>query len=95
MHDKPSTLHPEFSPVWALLFLSLFLFSLCWSKEYKVWGSRWGWGGQERGPDLPPPDTAFYLFICCWAVLSRIWLFVTPSRLLCPWYSPGKNTGVG
>ena len=32
-------------------------------------------------------------------VLSRVWLFVThglrPTRLLCPWDSPGKNTGVG
>ena len=32
--------------------------------------------------------------------LSRVWLFVTPvdlwpSRLLCPWNSSGKNTGVG
>ena len=34
-------------------------------------------------------------------VLSRVWLFAIhgvakePSRLLCPWDSPGKNTGVG
>ena len=32
-------------------------------------------------------------------VLSRVWLFVNhvlwPTRLLCPWDSPGKNTGVG
>ena len=31
--------------------------------------------------------------------LSRVWLFVTPwttpTRLLCPWDFPGKNTGVG
>ena len=32
--------------------------------------------------------------------LSHVWLFVTPmelwpARLLCPWNSPGKNTGVG
>ena len=30
---------------------------------------------------------------------SHVWLFETPwtvaSRLLCPWDSPGKNTGVG
>ena len=39
--------------------------------------------------------------MCC--VLSRfshVQLFVTPwtlypARLLCPWNSPGKNTGVG
>ena len=31
--------------------------------------------------------------------LSRVWLFATPltvpTRLLCPWESPDKNTGVG
>ena len=31
--------------------------------------------------------------------LSRVWLFATPwtaaTRLLCPWDSPGKSTGVG
>ena len=31
--------------------------------------------------------------------LSLVWLFATPrtvpTRLLCPWDSPGKNTGVG
>ena len=26
---------------------------------------------------------------------SHIWLFATPARFLCPWDSPGKNTGVG
>ena len=26
---------------------------------------------------------------------SRVQLFATPARLLCPWDSPGKNTGVG
>ena len=25
---------------------------------------------------------------------SRVRLFATPARLLCPWDSPGKNTGV-
>ena len=34
-----------------------------------------------------------------WKLLSRVWLFDTrglePARLLCPWDSPGKNTGVG
>ena len=32
-------------------------------------------------------------------LLSCVWLFATPwtvaARLLCPWDSPGKNTGVG
>ena len=31
--------------------------------------------------------------------LSHVWLFATlwtvPTRLLCPWESPGRNTGVG
>ena len=31
--------------------------------------------------------------VCVW--LSRVWLFVTPwTRLLWPWDSPGKNTGL-
>ena len=35
----------------------------------------------------------------CWS-LSPIWLcnpmdYIQPARLLCPWNSPGKNTGVG
>ena len=31
------------------------------------------------------------------SVFSHVWLFVTlwTSKLLCPWDSPGKNTGVG
>ena len=44
----------------------------------------------------------FLLFPNSWIlvlVLSCVWLFVTPwtvaTRLLCPWNSPGKNTGVG
>ena len=28
-------------------------------------------------------------------VLSHVWLFASPFQLLCPWDSPGKNTGVG
>ena len=33
-------------------------------------------------------------------VVSRVWLFagprgLQPARVLCPWRSPGKNTGVG
>ena len=35
----------------------------------------------------------------CVFLLSRVQLFATPwtgaARLLCPWNSPGKNTGVG
>ena len=29
------------------------------------------------------------------SVLSHVWLFVTPARLLCQWNFPYKNTGVG
>ena len=36
--------------------------------------------------------------MCAWS-LNCVWLFATPwsvaHRLLCPWDSPGKNTGVG
>ena len=35
---------------------------------------------------------------CMLSCFSRVWLFVTmdqPTRLLCLWDSPGKNTGVG
>ena len=35
----------------------------------------------------------------CLCVSHSVWLFVThglwPARFLCPWDSPGKNTGVG
>ena len=44
-----------------------------------------------------------YFRNCVWnpnaCVLRCVWLFATPwtvpARLLCPWDSPGKNTGVG
>ena len=31
----------------------------------------------------------------CLRALIHVQLFGTPARLLCPWNSPGKNTGVG
>ena len=37
------------------------------------------------------------VFVCvcvCVFLFSRVWLFATPW-ILCPWNSPGKNTGVG
>ena len=45
-------------------------------------------------------NIAFFMNrLCCAQSLSRVWLFVTPwmvaCRLLCPWASPGNNTGVG
>ena len=46
-------------------------------------------------------EIGIYIYVCC-AVLSRfsrVRLFATlwtvASRLVCPWGSPGKNTGVG
>ena len=37
--------------------------------------------------------------VVCARVLNHVWLFATwwpqPTRLLCPWGYPGKNTGVG
>ena len=37
--------------------------------------------------------------VCMRSRFSYVWLFVTlrlqPTRLLCPWYSPGKHPGVG
>ena len=55
-------------------------------------------GVARVGHDLAtkPPPSRFTQ----WSVsVSRVWLFVTlwtvAARLLCPWDSPGKNTGVG
>ena len=40
-----------------------------------------------------------FLKVAVVSLLSHVWLFVTPwtiaNRLLCPWNSSGKNTGVG
>ena len=40
-----------------------------------------------------------YICICVLSDFSHVWLFATPwtiaARLLCPWDSPGKDTGVG
>ena len=48
------------------------------------------------------PDTYVYIHLCtcvCVQSLRHIQLFaiygLQPARLLCPWDSPGKNTGVG
>ena len=48
-----------------------------------TWTKSLNWAGSEWG-------------VCVWERLSRVPLFATPwIRLLCPWNSPGKNTGVG
>ena len=44
--------------------------------------------------------TTFLSFFCCWLVAKSYLTLLQPhrlqpSRLLCPWDSPGKNTGVG
>ena len=36
-----------------------------------------------------------YIYILACMLLSHVWLFVTPARLLCAWNSPGKNPGLG
>ena len=37
-----------------------------------------------------------FFFFSCWMVSDSLWPHgLQPTRLLCPWDSPGKNTGVG
>ena len=49
------------------------------------------WCKRERNGVL-----RYNMLIVAAPALSRVWLCVTPwTRLLCPWDSPGKNTGVG
>ena len=49
-----------------------------------------------RQPTLPPLTS---VSLRCACLLTHVRLFVThrqqPTRLFCPWDSPGKNTGVG
>ena len=46
-------------------------------------------------------STWLILCVCVFSCFRHVWLFVTPwtvacqTPLLCPWDSPGKNTGVG
>ena len=48
---------------------------------------------------LPVYIWRMYVWVmCCVLSLSRVWLWARgqqPARLLCPWDSPGENTGVG
>ena len=46
------------------------------------------------------PLAVLHMHECMWSRLRRVWLSAAlkgllPSRCLCPWDSPGKNTGVG
>ena len=66
------------------------------NREWLVPGDRVSFRGdegvQERG-------VVMAVLGCMQNCFSRAQLFVTswslPARLLCPWDSPGKNTGVG
>ena len=57
-------------------------------------GSRPEKGGGQWG------DFSLLVFVCCTKLLSVVSnslqpYVLLPTRLLCPWDSPGKNTGVG
>ena len=41
------------------------------------------------------PEAGIILFIACMGVKSPIRVCSPPGSFLCPWYSPGENTGVG
>ena len=48
----------------------------------------------------PPIPFLYMMWSSKWKSLSHVWLLATPwiggpPRLLCPWDSPGENTGVG
>ena len=53
---------------------------------------------QLRNPGSPKALVSMCVCVCVF-VFSHVWLFVThelyPTRFLCPWKFPGKNTGVG
>ena len=57
---------------------------------------------EKQGDHVSQKKIIAVVFTCVWArVLSHVWLFAIPwllgepSRLLCSWDTPGKNTGVG
>ena len=60
----------------------------------------WSWSLDTSPPSPQISHFSFLLTLCCLFVLSRFSrLFATPwtvarTRLLCPWDSPDKNTGV-
>ena len=75
--------------------------------ELRGWGLTWGhWGhgkaslsrleSGQLGPKIGFGGMARHRVLT--SHFSRVRLFVTPgtvtSRLLCPWDSPGRNTGV-
>ena len=59
MHDRPSTLHQC-----GLYCFYHYSYSLFVGVKYIRCGAVGGAGDAKRGPDLLPPDTAFYLFVC-------------------------------
>ena len=72
------------------------------------WGSGWDGRGGDRGTwrsfqqELFAKQQGSYFSIltthclswCVWKSLSHVWLFATPWTI-CPWNSPGHDTGVG
>ena len=79
------------------------LFHLCsYQKRHwaEVTSSHLEWGAPRLPfPHLDWPELQFPSARVHAQSLSRVGLFVTsrtePTRLLCPWDSPGKNTGMG
>ena len=77
-----------------------------WASHLGTWGSSpsaGAPGGSGRGTPVPR-HLLFFLrpFCCCHSVPQSCWTLVhlrphglQPVQLLCPWDSPGKNTGVG
>ena len=57
----------------------------------------WIWRRVTFSLFLKPAYVCYYANCCL--LFSRVWIFATswlqPASFLCPWDSPGKNTGVG
>ena len=69
------------------------VFPICLQKGYKHLSHH------SLAEDLFPyklANTAYSLsFCCCFSVAQSCLTLCNPTRLLCPWNSPGKKTGVG
>ena len=63
--------------------------------EYSVWHIiNICWINQYIKAPLPRPKTSYWVlsFFSCVQLFVTLWS--VPTRLLCPWDSPGNNTGV-